>query len=164
MLGKTEVGRRRGRQRIRWLDGISNLMAMSLSELWELVMAREAWHAAINGAAQSNITEWLNWTNASNRIRWPTPLSLLLLLPKVGLWEWDIYLWRHPKLFLGRTRGGNQWFKLPQSNEDKAYGYFTWFPVSGHRLGLLYIMADIPIHGGQSSSELRLQPLNPTQH
>ena len=57
MLGKTEVGRRRGRQRIRWLDGISNLMAMSLSELWELVMAREAWHAAINGAAQSNITE-----------------------------------------------------------------------------------------------------------
>ena len=151
MLRKIEGRRRRGRQRMRWMDGITDLMDMSLSRHWELVMDREAWRAAVHGVtkSQTQLSDWTDWlTEAilriSREVMWLDFVWKISLRPPYGkkknwMCEWKKRLFRRllkpmrdgkvavdigRRMYFGRRKYRTCWWKdCEVRRKGERHGY-----------------------------------------
>ena len=137
MLGKIEGWRRRGRQRMRWLDGITSSMDMSLSKLRELMMDREAWHAAVHGAAksrtwQSTWNELPREKHGSGKSCFSTLIQSFLLII-----HWSIKKMEHRNLRVGSAQFGSSGRIPICSRENEVCCRFWRRPWLYHKVPLL---------------------------
>ena len=144
MLGKIEGRRRRGQQRMRWLDGITESVDMGLGRLWELVMDREAWHAAVHGAAKS--PTWLSdWTELRKSEPSKPTLNLSASAQKIGLAKSSY------RFFLGQLMGKPEWTFWPTQ-------YFLGFPSFLRLSKLLNTAAELSVMCDLSPSDCPASP------